>query len=230
MLSTKTRTTIAALAALGALTLPASALANPLSPTEWRYNRAALCTSTSECSPAQPFAGQLYDLNESHQPYSNKGNSLVYGFTGTGCATSQPGSELQWDWAGHLQWEFRRQAPHPMTSAITGTERVALYNHFHGAYLVLEGPRFTSANQPRTVGLRFSATPSYEWQVADGKGDQAELYNTSAQAYLIRDYPLTFYRHCGIDLTWQPATFSLPDGYQPPPDLVRAPRPEATHP
>lgn len=221
MLSTKIRTTIAALAALTALVLPASALANPLSPTEWGYN----IGSSNWETVAQPLAGHLYDLNEAYQPYNNRGSSLVYGFTG--CAHSTAGTELQWDWPGHLQWEFRRQAHHPMTNAITGMERVALYNHVHRAYLVRQGPTFGNANRPRTVGLVFSPSPSYEWQVADGQGDRAELYNTSLQAYLVREYPLTFYPHCGIDLGWQLAPFSLPSGYQQPPDLVRAPTPVA---
>jgi hypothetical protein len=220
MLSTRIRTTIAALTALTTLAVPASALAES-SPTEWRYNRAP-CSSTFECSPAQPLPGQLYDLNDQYEFFNlqhKRRTSLVFGFTPCASSSAVPGVELQWASPGRLQWEFRRKTPHPMTTAITGTEQVALYNHVHHAYLVLEGPKFSQAsNQPQTVGLVFSATPSYEWQVADGQGDWAELYNTQAQAYLSGAPHLVRgpSSYCGIDLWWRQAPFSLPSGYQPP--------------
>jgi hypothetical protein len=231
MLSTKIRTTIIALfASLAALVLPASALAES-SPAEWRYNR-DLCASTFECSPvaAQPLPGQLYDLNDLYEFQSlseKRRTSLVFGFTACAGSSAVPGVKLQWGSPGHRQWEFRRQVHHPMTSAITGTERVALYNNVHRAYLVREGPKIGHANQPQTVGLGFSASPSYEWQVADGQGDWAELYNTQAQAYLSGAPHLVRgpSSYCGIDLWWQQAPFSLPSGYQPPQTLAESVRP-----
>jgi hypothetical protein len=237
MLSPRIRTTTAALAALTALVLPASALAES-APAEWRYNR-DLCAITFECSPvaAQPVPGHLYDLNDLYEFHSlnepyNRRTSLVYGYTACARSSAVAGVPLQWASPGRLQWEFRRQTPHPMTSAITGTERVALYNHFHRAYLVLEGPKIGHANQPQTVGLGFSATPSYEWQVADGQGDWAELYNTQAQAYLSGALHLVRgpSSYCGIDLWWQQAPFSLPNGYQPPQTLAESVRPSGPPP
>jgi hypothetical protein len=230
MLSSKIRSTLAASAALGALALPASALAESQPPPEWRYNRAP-CASTFECSPSQPVQGQPYDLNDYYEPFTRHGTSLVYGYTPCARSSAVPGVPLQWGSPGHLQWEFRRQAPHPLTGAITGLEPVALYNRVHRAYLVLEGPKFRRANQPGTVGLIFSATASYEWQVADGQGDWAELYNRRAQAYLSGATHLVRGEssYCGIDLWWQQAPFSLPNGYQAPPNLVQGPRPEGMH-
>jgi hypothetical protein len=232
MLSSKLRTTIATSAALGALVLPAAALAEVKSPAEWRYNRGpSLCSSTTECAPAQPVQGQRYDLNDYYEPFG-RATSLVFGRTPCARSSEVPAVPLQWASPGQLQWEFRRQSPHPMTGAITGLEPVALYNHVHRAYLVLEGPKLRRASQPRTVGLTFSATASYEWQIADGQGDWAELYNRRAQAYLSGALHLVRggSNYCGIDLWWEQAPFSLPNGYQAPPNLVQGPRPEGMHP
>ena len=213
----KTRTTMITLVtALVALVLPTSALAES-SLAEWHYNRAVPCSSTTECSPVQPVQGQLYDLNDRYE-FARSGPSLVYGYTPCARSGAVPGVPLQWASPGQLQWEFRRRAQHPRTSAITGLEQVALYNHVHRASLVLEGSKFGHAHQPHTVGLVFSRTPNYEWQVADGKGDWAELYNTRAQAYLSGMHWLVEGEssYCGIDLSWQAGPFSLPNGYQPP--------------
>jgi hypothetical protein len=114
-----------------------------------------------------------------------------------------------------------------MTFAITGTERVALYNRSSHAYLVdyAWNQTLPSNNLGPRIKLGFSTTASYEWQVADGQGDLAELYNANRRAYLVsvglvRGNPEPY---CGIDLTWQEAPFSLPSGYQAPPSEFTSP-------
>lgn len=201
----KTRTTIIILfAALAALALPASALAEY--PNQWKYKNR---DHRSSPAVAQPLPGTLYDLLNEAKGSLGPRSSLNYGFTG--CGGAAVGAELQWGSPGYLQWEFQRLSSHPPTQAITGTERIALYNHFIGKYLIREDETFG-------INLGLSATPSYEWQIADGQGyySAAELYNTNEHAYLL--WANVGAPTCGIDLRWLHAPFSLPNGYQPPPE------------
>jgi hypothetical protein len=199
MLSTKIRTTIiAAVAAFsvgGAAVGPASALAE--SPTVWTYGPTA----------AQPLPAYRYDLNVT---YSTRPStpSLVYGWQTE--FNLKIGADLEWAKPGRHEWEFRRQPSHPATTLVTGTERVALYNRFNGQYLIREDQTFG-------INLGFSATPSYEWQVANGNG-LAELYNINEQGYLLLD--LGIYHPGMVDLEWLHAPFSLPNGYKNPPALA----------
>jgi hypothetical protein len=200
MLSTKIRTIFAVAVAVAALALPASALARD--PVEWTY-------SVGQIHPAQPAPGTRYDL-VNYPQYENRFPSppaLVYGLQQWG------GADVDFAWPnGNPQWKFVRQATHPRTSVITGSERVALYNAFEGRYLVY-------GHQTLGVSLDWSTTPNYQWQVASGTrgaaGGLVELYNTQEQAYLVYDHQ-TF----GIDLGWLHAPFSLPPGYVAPQPLI----------
>ena len=65
------------------------------------------------------------------------------------------------------------------------------------------------------IGLVWSQTPQYQWQVANG-GDASqpcngELYNDVEKGYLI-PYPRRF----GVDLGWIHAPFSTGPDYIPP--------------
>jgi hypothetical protein len=210
MFTTKLRTAIVGLVGALALAVPATAMA--VDPLEWQYNPYDHRTAGPV---SQPFPNTAYALDDSV-------HALVYGFST--CFGVALGADLELDASTgtvqQVQWEFIRQASHPQTTAITGTERVALYNRFIGKYLV---------RAPQSVGINldWSATPSYEWQFATGTPAYAglgltssELYNTNEQGYLVN--PLftgglgTPY-DCGPGVVWLHAPFSLPAGYQAPP-------------
>jgi hypothetical protein len=207
---TKTRTTIIALvAALVALALPASALAE--SPTVWKYvGQVRDHRNTSEA--AQPLPNSRYDLT---LPESQVRHQTALKFGDLGCGGLYVGSVgPEWGSPGCLEWEFQRQPGHPATQLVTGTERVALYNAAYHVYLIREHHTFG-------ISLGFSSTPSYEWQIADGQWDYAQLYNTNEHGYLVWAgvHPPLF----GIDLRWLHAPYGLPHGYQPPPEHHGAP-------
>ena len=209
MFTNKLRTAIVALSGVLALAVPATAMA--YNPVQWQYNPQDHRTAGPV---AQPFPNTGYALDDSYQ-------AMAYGFNS--CFGVAAGVDLTLDPSTgsvqQAQWEFIRQASHPNTSAITGTERVALYNRFIGEYLV---------RAPQSVGINldWSATPSYEWQVATGTpvyADQgitsSELYNTNEQGYLVDPLYIGFGEafDCGPSLKWLHAPFSLPAGYQAPP-------------
>jgi hypothetical protein len=208
MFTNKLRTAIVALAGALALAVPATAMAH--NPVEWQYNPFDHRTA----GPAgQPFPNTGYALDNSYEAMVYGSNTCFGVAAGVDLALDPSTESVQ-----QAQWEFIRQANHPNTTAITGTERVALYNRAWGEYLV---------RAPQSVGisLDWSTTPSYEWQFATGTPVYAgegitssELYNTNEQGYLV-DFAVTggTAYDCGPGLKWLHAPFSLPAGYQAPP-------------
>ena len=202
MFTRKLRTAIVVAAGTLALAIPATALAR--NPVEWNYNprdhRAGL--------PTQPLADVVYPLNDLGWP-------VIWGHGDCGpFYVGAVGVDLMAvpDSRPQAEWKFVRQLHHPRTTAITGTERVALWNSI-GGYLI-------RADQTFGISLDFSQTPSYEWQVAAGyngydhHSSNIELYNTPEQAYLVANGVTNW---CG-DLAWlHAAPYSLPAGYQAPP-------------
>lgn len=215
MFTPKLRVPIVALAGALALAVPAAALAQ--NPVEWNYNprdhRARPLT--------QPSPSVAYPLQQ-----SAISQVLVFGFTPCWPTSAAAGVDLEEDtYNGSVQqsqWKFIRQHRHPRTNSITGTEGVALYNSWNGEYLL-------RGDQTFGISLDYSATPSYEWHVAAGggaNGANIELYNVPEQAYLVDPFadggpwpP----NKCGPPLAWLHAPFSLPAGYQAPPDQLLAP-------
>lgn len=217
MFTNKLRTAIVALAAAGALAVPASAFAT--NPVIWR-------TMQGSSGAGQPTDTGTYTLSDwnrivrtyaaNHVSYADTGQDLVYG-------NQTWGVDLNWytplyqDLANNplagpgAQWRFVRQHVNPLSRQISGTEQVAIYNTASHQYLA-------GGNETFGVDLVWSSTPRFEWQVATGQsnvgtngGSFTELYNTTEQAYLIDGHETW-----GVDLVWLHAPFSLPYAYTPP--------------
>jgi hypothetical protein len=197
----KPRAALVAVTAIAALALPASALATNV--TVWSVTQATGRLGT--CTAAAPYAGVptvLYDGNvEVVQAY---GSYLDYG-------NETFGVNLAWYQGINIPytWEFIRPPGRYLFQQIPASEPIALYNTVNHQYLA-EG------DETFGIGLVWSQTPQYQWQVANG-GDppsdpcNGELYNDVEKAYLI-DYPRRF----GVDLGWIHAPFETGPNYIPP--------------
>lgn len=222
MLSTKLRTAIAALIALGAFAFPVSALA--IEPLQWitdtngsgptfEFNETLALGKDTQGqqplggNPASPFSNS-YSLASQFKLFADLYQDLVYGNETFGVDLTWFNSEYV-DWY-RAQWQFVRQPVSHMTARIPATEQVALYNVASGKYLMAEYEEFG-------IDLTWSATPRYQWQVAEGVPNNAtgyyrtELYNSSEKGYLIEHE-----RTWGVDLSWVHAPFSIPSGYKAP--------------
>jgi hypothetical protein len=216
MFTNKLRTAIIAIAAAGALAVPASAFAT--NPVVWR-------TLQGSSGSGQPTDSANYTLANWNRvvrtyaangvSYADTGQDLVYG-------NQTWGVDLNWYTPRYQdlndpitgpgpQWRFVRQNRSRLIHQFSGTERVALYNTANHQYLA-------DGHETFGVNVVWSATPRFEWQVATGQsnigtygGSFTELYNTTEQAYLINGHETW-----GIDLVWLHAPFSLPNGYTPP--------------
>jgi hypothetical protein len=215
MFRLKLRAAIAALTALAALVLAASALATE--PLQW--SRDLLYSSNQ---PNGTFAYTLANdfklgsMDLPHGGHFTTNQDLVFGNETFGVDltwfTPDPlhdGSSEAFPNPGR-QWQFVRRPGLHFTTLIPAAEHVALYNTARHGYLA-EG------HETFGIGLIWSATPRYEWQVAQGEPNQTpgsyrtELYNDTERAYLIEHS-----RTWGVDLTWLHAPFSIPFGYQAP--------------
>jgi hypothetical protein len=233
MLSRKIRIAIVSLSALVALALPVSALA--IEPLQWSkdsfFDDGIQPVGANPASPAtrQNSYTLSSDLKEANLNLPNGGSEtvrqeLVYGNQTFGVDLDwfSPEPVYEYEFQGYRnpgrQWQFVRQPVYHVTARIPATERVALYNTASQRYLVRGDETFG-------IGLVWSATARYEWQVAEGEPNQTpggyrtELYNTAEQGYLIEHG-----RTWGVDLSWVHAPFSIPYGYQSPPP--RVPRPQ----
>jgi hypothetical protein len=216
------RAALVALTVIGALALPASALATNVTTWQLVQQNDPAASDTAQAPyadvPTELVAPPIASGNPPGAEDNPNGGteSLVYGHATFGV-------DLTYTNISNYQWLISRPGTYA-TQQIAASEPVALYNSVNREYLADACTGGSSCVgrpiEAYGINLYFSTTPSYEWHVAKGGNPTApsyvDLYDSIEQAYLIPWSTLGSTALGEVQLGWIHAPFYTGPDYIPP--------------